>query len=301
MKAARLFAYGDTNQIRIETIAHPSVGRGEILVNVAASSLNHVETYIRQGYLAQMIPLELPATLGIDLAGEVEEVGEGVTRFKKGDRVIGRLAPDGKGSHAECVVTAEHQLAHLPANVSFEAGATIPLVGLTGRQAVNAVHAKPGDRVLVIGALGNVGRVAIQYLGELGIIGIAGVQASQVFDAESFGMVTVVAGEVTEADSFDAVVDTVGGDIALAAMRALKDGGTIASTAFVPEGANADGRVKLVNVMSGDDQEMLQKLADAAGRGDLHLPIARTFPLEELAAAYDCLATRPEGKIVVTR
>ncbi|WP_084659856.1 zinc-binding dehydrogenase [Rhizobium sp. IBUN] len=114
-------------------------------------------------------------------------------------------------------------------------------------------------------------------------------------------MSPVVAEEVTEADPFDAVVDTVGGDITLAAIRALKDGGTIASTAFVPEGANGDGRVRLVNVMSGDDHEMLQKLADAAGRGDLHLPIARTFPLEELGAAYDFLATRPEGKIVITR
>lgn len=301
MKAARLLAYGDTSRIRIEDVPRPSAGPGRILVSVAVSGLNHVETYIRQGYLAQMIPLDLPATLGIDLAGEVEEVGDGVTRFRKGDRVIGRLAPDGKGSHAQYAVAAEHQLAHLPANVSFEAGATLPLVGLTGRQAVEATQAKAGDRVLVTGALGSVGRAAVQYLDELGIACVAGVLASQFAEAGALGMVPVVAAEVTAADAFDAVVDTVGGDVTLAAIGSLRDGGTVASTAFVPEGANADERVRLVNVMSGDDQAMLQKVADAAGRGLLRLPIARSFPLEELGAAYDCLATRPDGKIVITR
>src|SRR5215207_9417422 len=111
MKASRLVAYGDTSQIKFEDLPTPSPGAGEVLVKVAASGLNHVETYLRQGYLAQMMPLELPATLGIDLAGEVAEVGLGVTAFAKGDRVTGRLAINGKGSHADYAVAAATQLA----------------------------------------------------------------------------------------------------------------------------------------------------------------------------------------------
>ncbi|OEO31029.1 hypothetical protein VW23_018235 [Devosia insulae DS-56] len=300
MKSSRLVAYGDSSQIKIEDVAQPVPGAGEVLVKVAASGLNHVETYLRQGYLAQMMPLELPATLGIDLAGEVAEVGHGVTQFAKGDRVIGRLQITGKGSHADYAVAAVTQLAKLPANVSYEAGATLGLVGLTGRQAVDAAGVKRGDRVLVTGALGNVGRAAIQYLKDLGITAVAGVQASQLADAKTLGVDALVATDVP-AGSFDAAVDTVGGDVAAAAIRAVKDGATVAGVAGFPEGAGADGRVKVQNVMSGDNAAMLQKIADAAGRGELVIPVTKTFPLDQLGAAYDFLATRPEGKVIITR
>lgn len=300
MKAARLAAYGDSSQIRIEDVAQPVPGAGEVLVKVAASGLNHVETYLRHGYLAQMMPLDLPAILGIDLAGEVIAVGDGVNRFAKGDRVIGRLQITGKGSHADYAVAAETQLAKLPANVTFEAGATLGLVSLTGRQAVDATGARKGDRVLVTGALGNVGRAAIQYLKELGIEAVAGVQASQLAEAATLGVQAIAATDAASG-SFDAGVDTVGGDVALAAIRAVKDGGTVAGVAGFPEGAGADGRVKVQNVMSGDNAEMLQKIADAAARGDLVLPVTKTFPLDQLGAAYDFLATRPKGKVIITR
>lgn len=301
MKASRLLAYGDISQIKIEDIAHPIPGPGEVLVKIAVSSLNHVETYVRQGFMTQMIPLELPATLGVDLAGEVEEVGKDVTQFRKGDRVIGRLSVNGRGSHAQYAVATESQLVHLPANVSFEAGATIPLVGLTGRQAVDAAGVTAGDRVLVTGALGSVGRAAVQYLKERGIVAVAGVLPSQISEASSLGIAAVVAGDVTAADAFDAVVDTVGGKVAAVAIGALKDGGTIAGTAGFPDGINQDGRVRIVNVMSVEDNEMLKQLADAAGRGELHLPIAKSFPLAEIGSAYEFLATRPEGKVILTR
>ena len=300
MKASRLLAYGDSSKIKIEDLPTPSPGAGEVLVRVHASGLNHVETYLRQGYLAQMMPLELPATLGIDLAGEVAEVGLGVTEFTRGDRVMGRLQITGKGSHAEYAVALATQLAKLPANVSYEAGATLGLVSLSGRQAVDAAGVKPGHRVLVTGALGNVGRAALQYLKELGVTAVAAVQASQLGDARTLGLETITASDAPAA-SFDAAIDTVGGDVAAAAIRAVKDGGTVAGSVGFPDGANADGRVKVVNVMSGDNAEMLQKIADAAGRGELQIPVTRTFPLAELGQAYDFLATRPEGKVIITR
>jgi len=300
MKASRLLAFGDTSQLTIEDIAQPVPGAGEVLVKIAASSLNHVETPLRQGYLQQMMPIELPATLGIDLAGEVAEVGADVTRFAKGDRVIGRLAINGKGSHAEYAVAAATQLAKLPANVSFEAGATLGLVGLTGRQSVDATGAKPGDRVLVTGALGNVGRTAVQYLKELGISVVGAVLPTQLEQAKASGLEAIVIDDSVKA-KFDHVVETVGGPVAGLAIAATKDGGTVAGTAGFPENANADDRVKIDNVFSGDNAAMLQGLADAARRGELELPVAQRFPLEQLGAAYELLATRPDGKIVITR
>lgn len=300
MKASRLLAFGDTSQITIQDIPQPTPGAGEVLVKVRASSLNHVETFLRQGYLQQMMPIELPGTLGIDLAGEVAEIGPDVTEFAMGERVIGRLPINGKGSHAEYAVAAATQLAKLPANVSLEAGAALPLVGLTGRQSVEATGAKSGDRVLVTGALGSVGRAAVQYLKEQGIDVVGAVLPVQLDQAKSAGLEAIIIDDSVKAQ-FDHVVETVGGPVAALAIAATKDGGTVAGTAGLPEDANADTRVKIVNVFSGDNAVMLQGIADAAGRGELNLPIAKSFPLEQLGAAYDLLATRPDGKVVITR
>lgn len=299
MKASRLLAYGDTSQIVIQDVPQPTAGAGEVLVKVHASSLNHVETFLRQGYLQQMMPLELPGTLGIDLAGEVVEVGSGVIGFAAGDRVIGRLAINGKGSHAEYAVAPPTQLAKLPSHITFEAGATLPLVGLTGRQSVDATAAKPGDRVLVTGALGSVGRAAVQYLKELGIDVVGAVLPAQVEQAKASGLETILLDSSVQAQ-FDHVVETVGGPVAAMAIASTKDGGVVAGTAGFPEGSEAERRVKVVNVYSVDNAGMLQGIADAAGRGELDLPVAKTFPLEELSAAYDHWATRPNGKIVIT-
>ena len=123
MKAARIHAYGDVDQIHSDEVAKPTAKAGEVLVKIEASSLNPVEGYVRQGYLASMIPLSFPFTLGLDLAGTVEAVGAGVTGYKVGDRVIGKLPINGNGSNQEYVAATLGQLAKLANNVTFAAGA----------------------------------------------------------------------------------------------------------------------------------------------------------------------------------
>ena len=123
MKAARLHAYGEPDQIHYDEVPRPAPGAGEVLVEVAASSLNPVELYVRQGYLAEMLPLELPTVLGLDLAGNVVEAGAGVSAFQVGDRVIGKLPLNAMGSNAEFVTARPEQLAKLSAGVAFAAGA----------------------------------------------------------------------------------------------------------------------------------------------------------------------------------
>ena len=149
MKAVRLHAFGDVDQFKLEDIPNPVPQAGEILVLIAASSFNTVELYQRQGYLVQMFPMDLPAIQGIDIAGTVVAVGTGVDGFAIGDRVIGKLPVNGKGAQAELAIATPTQLAKLPDNITFEVGATLPLAGLTGRQGVETLNVKPGERVLV--------------------------------------------------------------------------------------------------------------------------------------------------------
>jgi NADPH:quinone reductase-like Zn-dependent oxidoreductase len=109
MKAARVHGYGDIDTIKYDEVPKPSAGPGQILVKIEASSLNPVESYVRQGFLAQMIPLTFPFVLGLDLAGRVEAVGPGVTELQEGDRVIGKLPINGNGSNQEYVVAIPHK------------------------------------------------------------------------------------------------------------------------------------------------------------------------------------------------
>lgn len=167
------------------------------------------------------------------------------------------------------------------------------------RQAVDATGAEPGDRVLVTGALGSVGRSAVQYLRELGVAVGGAVLPSQLGEAKALGLEAVALSEGSNQREFDHAVETVGGPVAALAIASVKEGGSVAGSAGFPEDANGDGRVKVINVLSGDDAAMLQKIADAAGRGELRLPIAQTVPLDQLAQAYDLLATRPDGKVII--
>ena len=124
MRAALVQAYGDIEQIHIDEIDKPAAQTGEVLVKIAASSLNPVDGYVRQGFLVSMIPLKFPFILGVDLAGTVEAVGDGV---------IGKLPINGNGSNQEYIVVKPEQLAKLADDISFAAGAALPLAGLTGR------------------------------------------------------------------------------------------------------------------------------------------------------------------------
>jgi len=299
MKAARVHGYGNANTIKYDEVPKPTAGAGELLVKVEASSLNPVESYVRQGFLAQMIPLTFPFTMGLDLAGTVEAVGTGVAGFKPGDRVIGKLPINGKGSNQEYVVATPGQLAKLADSVSFAAGATLPLAGLTGRQAVDLVAPKKGDRVLVTGALGAVGRAAIQYLKEIGAVPVAVVRASRKAEAAKLGVEVVAADAVAGKASFAGAVDTVGGEVLLQAAALVRDGGKVITAVQIPEGANADKRVHLANFFAKDDTAMLKQIADAAGKGLLNIPIAKTLKLSQVGEGHKLLAAgQVGGKIV---
>ena len=298
MKATRLHAFGDVDQFQCEDVPDLVAGAGQVLVKVEASSFNTVELYARQGYLAQMFQMDLPAILGIDIAGTVVAVGAGVSGFTAGARVIGKLPVDGKGAQAELALATPAQLANLPDSVSFSAGATLPLAGLTGRQGVDALAVQPGERVLVTGALGAVGRVAVQYIKELGGIPVGAVRAERIAEAKALTGEALIIGAGGER-SFDKAIDTAGGPVAAAAIALLRYGGTLAAVAGIPEGSNADGRITIANIMGTENAAQLQQIADAAGRGDLVIPVAKTLSLSDVPEAHRLVAAgQVGGKIV---
>ena len=299
MKAARLQAYGDVDQFRLEDVPDAVPGAGEVLIRIAAASLNPADLYVRQGFFAAHVPLDLPAIIGFDAAGMVAATGAGVSGFAAGDRVIAKLPLNGKGAYAELTPTPLACVARLPAGVTFEAGATLPLAGLTGRQCVDALGVKAGDRVLVSGALGSVGHAAVQYLKELGARPVAGVSATRLSEGEALASEAIDIGSVPAMPGFDFAV-SLAAPVAANAVKHVRDGGQLASAVQVPEGANAGERIRIHNIMTREDPAMLQRIAHAAERGDLVIPVAVRFRRGEVAEAHKALAASPHGKIILT-
>jgi NADPH:quinone reductase-like Zn-dependent oxidoreductase len=298
MKASLLQAYGDVSQFTYGDFADPVPGPGQVVVKIEASGINPVDLAVRQGYLKDMIPIAFPAILGLDGAGTISALGEGVTRFAVGDRVIVKLGIGNRGTHAEYALATPDNLAHIGPAVSFEAGATMALAGITAHRVVEALGVKPGDRVLVTGALGAVGRATLQYLKELGAVPVAGVRAERVAEASALAEAIDVAAGTPR--SFDAVADTVGRDVGAHAASLLRDGGLLVSAAQLPDATKADSRIKASSIWAQDSAEILQQVADAASRGDLVIPVGETFRLSELGKAHARMAEgHTQGKIII--
>lgn len=298
MQAVRLKSYGDANQFSIGHVPTPAPQAGEVLIKIEASAVNHFDIMIRQGYVAKFIPLELPAVLGGDAAGTVVEVGTGVTAVEVGDRVIADFAPNGRGSHAQYGVVPTTAIAKLPKNLSVEQGAALPKAGLTGRQSVDALSVKAGDRVLISGGLGAVGRAAIQYLQEIGARPVAGVRPERLEEARRLAGEALDITQRPDSATFDYAISAAA-PVADNLIRHVRNGGHVASIVPVPDGANAGNRITIHELYHRTDAAMLAAVADVASRGMLTIPIAKIFPLSELGAAQNAVAAGIQGKVVL--
>ena len=286
MKAVILHEYGDVSKLSYETDEDlPEPGQGEVRVRIRATSINPVDYKIRSGAEKDRFPLELPEILGVDLAGEVDKVGPGVTDWQPGARVMAKA----NGTYAEYTVAKADVLAPIPDALSFEQAAALPLVVLTGAQLVErAIKLQPYQTVLITGALGSVGRSAVHVALSKGAKVIAGVKESQRAEAEKLAVERVVAldnkHEMETVHDLDAVGDTIGGPMQERILRTLKDGGVYGSVLGPP--AHDPGRgIRVEAFMAQPDASRLYELADEAARGLLKIPIARTFPLSEVQEA----------------
>ncbi|MFE2707759.1 NADP-dependent oxidoreductase [Streptomyces mirabilis] len=310
MKAVRFHQYGDPDVLRYEDVEQPVPGAGQVRVRVAATSFNPVDANIRAGFMQGPIPVTLPHSPGIDVAGTVDALGEGVTGIQVGDQVIGFLPMAGPGAAAEYVLAPVEALTPAPKSVALSDAAALPLVGLTAWQALFE-HAKltAGQRVLVNGAGGAVGGYAVQLAKQAGafVIATAGTRSSRRVTAAGADEVI----DHTTADVAAAVSQPV--DVVLnlapvepaqldALLGLVRPGGVLVNTTvWMPAPSDEERGVRGIDLFVRSDAEQLSHLAALIDGGELRVEVARQVPLAELPALHADAAAGalPSGKVVV--
>jgi NADPH:quinone reductase-like Zn-dependent oxidoreductase len=303
-RAVRYEDYGGIDVLNVEDVEDPTPGPGELLVRVKAAGINPGEGKIRDGMLRDQWPSTFPSGQGSDLAGVVEQVGEGVEGFQVGDEVIGWT--DNRASQAELVVVETDHATPKPSGVPWEVAGALYVVGATAWAAVNAVDLKPGETVVVSGAAGGVGSLAVQLARRTGatVIGLASEPNHGWLRDHGVIPVTYgdgVADRVREAagGQVDAFIDLVGGGYVKLALEELgvppERIDTVADFAAVSEyGVKGDGSAV------GSRPEVLAELAQLIESGELELPIDRVYPLDQVREAYRELEQgHTHGKIVL--
>jgi NADPH:quinone reductase-like Zn-dependent oxidoreductase len=302
-RAVRFEQYGDVDVLDVVEVERPVPGRGQVLVAVKAAGINPGEAAIRSGVLHDRWPATFPSGQGSDLAGVVEEVGEGVGGFAAGDEVIG-FTHD-RASHAELVVVEADHLVRRPPEVPWEAAGGLFVAGTTAYAAVRAVAPGPGETVAVSGAAGGVGSLAVQLARRAGarVIGLA--SESHHGWLREHGAVPVtygdgVADRIREASDgrVDAFVDTFGTGYVDLAVELGVAPERIDTLIDIPaaerHGAKTDGN------MAGGTADVLAELAAMIANGELEVPIAATYPLADVRDAFRELERRHTlGKIVL--
>ena len=300
MKAVRFDKYGGIDVLEVVDVPVPEPGQGEALVKVKAASINPGEAKIREGMLHALWPATFPSGEGSDLAGIVTKVGPAVGGVKVGDEVIGFT--DRRASHAEYVVVEAQNLTLKPRNVSWEVAGSLAIAGSTAYACVRAVSLEAGDTVSVSGAAGGVGSITVQLARRAGanVIGIAG-PANHDWLA-SHGVEPVAYGEGLagrlRSMKIDAFIDTHGdGYVKLAVELGVPRDriNTIIDFAAKQEyGVKAEGSAEAKNA------KVLAELAGLVAAGDLDVPIAATFPLDDVRQAFALLEQgHTRGKIVL--
>ena len=297
MRAVRFDEYGGIEVLKVVDVPRPAPGAGQVLVQVKAAGINPGEAKIRAGLLHSRWPATFPSGQGSDLAGIVAETGPGVTSFSTGDEIIGWT--DNRVSQAEYVVVEEQHLTAKPAGVPWEVAGALFVAGATAYAAVRAVGLTGGDTVVVSGAAGGVGSLAVQLARRAGatVIGLASEAHHQWLAGHGVIPVTYgdgVGGRIRQAaGQVDAFIDTFGAEYVEVALDLGVEPSRIDTIANFE--AVARFGVKAEGNAAGASAGVLAELAGLIAAGELEVPIAATFPLDRVRDAYRQLA---EGHIL---
>jgi NADPH:quinone reductase-like Zn-dependent oxidoreductase len=303
MKAVRFNEYGDVDVLKVEDVPTPEPGSGQVLVQVKAAGINPGEAKIRDGQLHARWPATFPSGQGSDLAGIVAQAGPGVTSVSAGEEVIGYT--DNRSSQAEYVVVEEQHLTAKPAGLPWEAAGSLFVAGATAYAAVRAVALTEGDTVVVSGAAGGVGSIAVQLARRAGatVIGLASETHHEWLTGH--GVIPVAYGDGVAdrirqvTGQVDAFIDTVGADYIELALELGVDPSRIDT--IVRFDAVAQYGIKAEGNAAGASASVLAELAGLIVKGELEVPIARTFPLGGVQDAYRVLEQgHVRGKVVLT-
>lgn len=330
MRALAFNKYGGPEQLAFAEVPRPVPRPEEVLVQVRAAGLNPVDNKIRSGKMRPLLRLQLPATLGSDLAGVVVAAGDRVTRFKPGDAVFATIDELHMGALAEFAVVAEQAAALKPANLDFLQAASVPMVALTAWQALTErARLAPGQRVFIPAGAGGVGTIAIQLAKRLGVTVATTTSAGNVELVHSLGADEVIDYHKQNfADvlrDYDVVLDTLGGESLGRSFRILRRGGVVVSTVGPPDAAFGRERgmnalmvfalwllswpthrrakargVEYSFLLMNPDGSRLAEMGGLLEAGSIWPVIDKVFPFDQAKEALAYLETgRAKGKVVV--
>jgi len=306
MKAVRIHAYGGADVLAYEDAPRPTAGDGEVLVRVHATSVNPFDCAVRAGYMSAYLNYTLPVILGTDVSGIVEEVGSGVTTFKRGDSVYARGGVTRDGAYAQYAVAPASDVAAKPKSLDHIHSAAIPHATLTAWQALFGIaNLTKGQTVLIHGAAGGVGHFAVQLAKWRGakVIGTAsrnldfvrGLGVDEAIDYSTTPFENAVS-------NVDVVLDTVGGDTQQRSWQVLKPGGILVSIVQAPseETAKAHGVRGAFVFSTPPIGEVLTEVAVLVDSGQIKPEVSAVLPLQEIRKAHQMVeAGHTRGKIVL--
>lgn len=325
MKALQIKKYGEIKDgLSVNRVEKPSPNAKDILIEVKAASLNPIDYKMVEGHLKEMIPLDLPCTIGFDVSGVVVEKGADVSNFEIGDEVYSRVPQDQMGTVAEFVVVKSDLVAKKPENISFEEASGLPLTGLTAIQSLERVGIKENDRVLVHAGSGGVGSFAIQYAKAKGAIVYTTTSTKNVGWVQALGADRVIDYKTEDykevANNLDIVFDTLGGDYTFDAFEIIKKGGKVTTIAGPPDEDTAKQMgmtdYKLPEQLSNlikeksavykftwmqPNGEQLNAITKMVENGDIKPIVDLIYSIEDGIDAYEYLATgRAQGKVIIS-
>lgn len=300
MKAAVIRAYGGPEEFKLEERPDPVPGAGEVLVRVAATNVNPFDWKVRAGVFKDIIPLNFPAILGIDVAGIVEGVGPGVDIFAPGDRVFGQA----RQTFASLCVVKGADLAKVPNQIDVTEIAALPTVTTTGAQLAElATHGRQRGIILVAGAIGNVGRLAVFAAKEVRWSVIAAVRKRQMQEAKTIGADRVLAlddeASLKSLQPVDAIADTISGSFADQLIGKVKKSGVFASVLATPSNASAHPNVRVITMQAKPAPETLIRMAEAVRTGRLVIPLGQKYALSDANRAHSAAEKGAARKLLL--
>jgi NADPH:quinone reductase-like Zn-dependent oxidoreductase len=299
MEAVQFAEYGGPEVLRVVDVEEPHAGPGQVRIAVRAAAVNALDWKIRQGFMKDMRPLDLPAGTGLDAAGVVDEVGEGVEGVAVGDAVFGA----GSDTFAEKAVLTGW--APLPEGISFEEAAGYPVPVETALRILDAVGAKAGETLLVSGAAGGVGTAVVQIAKDRGLRVIGTASERNQDYLRSFGAEPTTYGDglvervrALAPDGVDAALDIAGSGVVPQLVELTGDPQRVLSIA---DFSAPEHGAQVSSGGGGDRSAAYREAARLAGAGVLRIPVERTYPLAEAAAAHAASqAGHVRGRLIVT-
>src|ERR1700759_2948644 len=298
MKVVRVLEYG--GQLVFDEVPTPAIGRDEVLVQVASTTVNHVDLVKASGTARQVLPIDLPWIPGHEFSGVLDQIGSDVRGYAPGAAVFGSTS--GMGSYAEYLAVKASAIAKKPSNLSFEEAASVPVAAQTAWQALfTHGHLEKGQTILIHAGAGAVGAYAVQLASHAGATVIATASGDDEAYLKSIGASRVInyreaQFETVLRDKVDVVFDLVGGDTQKRSFLVLKEGGYLVSAVQpVSQEEAAKHRVTGVMMRLAPSRDMLGRIAQLLEEGTIRPDVAKVYALGDAAQAWKDIADNLPG------